>query len=123
MGIVKIEKAQMLNGEEMSKVDKYLCTQGKENTSFRDLPDGTILCPVGYVIFTDTRDDKTSDVLAVLCDDGAIFTTISATFMRSFESIVELMEDEPFHIKKLSGTTKNNREYVDCSLVVDRTAK
>ena len=120
MGNVSIIKAVMLNGEEMNKVDKYLCTQGKENISLRDVDDGTVLTPVGYVYFTDTRNEEVSEVLAILCDDGGIYTTVSATFRRSFDSIVEIMGEDKFSIKKLSGTTKNNREYIDCGLVVER---
>lgn len=47
------------------------------------------------------------------------FGTISATFIKSFMEIVELMEDEAFAIIITGGQSKNGRTYVNCELDCD----
>ena len=47
------------------------------------------------------------------------FGTISATFIRSFMEIVEIMEDDPFAIIITGGQSRNGRNYVNCELDCD----
>ena len=57
-------------------------------------------------------------VLAIVSGDMKI-STISATFIRSFEECVDLMEGEPFSIIITGGTSKGGRKFVDCELDCD----
>lgn len=47
------------------------------------------------------------------------FGTISATFIRSFMEIVELMDGDKFAIIISGGQSKNGRQYVNCELDCD----
>lgn len=104
---------------EFSKVEVYKMTQDKGAVSVKDVPDGTNL-PVSGYLFYEAVDHKgeNHELLSVLGEDGAVWTCQSATFKRSFTQIADLFEDEPFSIKKMSGVTKANKDYVDCCLVM-----
>lgn len=61
---------------------------------------------------------KTERVLSIISGDMKL-ATVSATFIKSFVDIVELMDGEPFAIIITGGTSKGGREYVDCELDCD----
>ena len=110
--------AVSLKGEPLTKKEIYYATQGKENVQINSLPDGHIITPVGYVEFVDTNNNgDEKEVFSIVDKDGTVYSTISNTFKDSFITIKELMDPDPFQIKKLSGTSKNGRPYVDCELV------
>lgn len=44
------------------------------------------------------------------------YGTISATFIKSFMEVVEIMEDDPFAIIITGGTSKGGRQFVNCEL-------
>ena len=50
---------------------------------------------------------------------GVKFGTISATFIKSFIEIVDLMDGESFAIIITGGTSKGGRQYVNCELDCD----
>ena len=47
------------------------------------------------------------------------FGTISATFIKSFCEIVDIMQDDAFAIIIIGGETKSGRHYVNCELDCD----
>lgn len=47
------------------------------------------------------------------------FGTISATFIRSFMEIVEIMGEDPFAIIITGGQSRNGRNFVNCELDCD----
>lgn len=47
------------------------------------------------------------------------FGTISATFIRSFMEIVEIMDGDPFAIIITGGQSKSGRAFVNCELDCD----
>lgn len=112
MGIKITEKSR-----EFTKKELYLMTHGAEITTVKDVPDGTLIEISGYLYFEDEKDGDTAYLLSILDNDGNVFTTQSLTFKTSFENILEIMEDEPFTIKKVSGESKAGRKFVDCTLV------
>lgn len=119
MGKIQINNEVAIKGEELTKIQKYFMTQGKETISIKDMNDGEIIDPVGYVEFLDIKDDGAeSEVFAIIDENNAVYATVSKTFANSFKSIADLMGSDPFVVKKISGTTKSGREYVDCELVV-----
>lgn len=74
---------------------------------------------LAYLLYSDTDSKgKEREVLTIQTDKG-MFTTISATFKESFFKIVNLMEDEPFEIRMLTGQSKSGKRYVDCRMVCD----
>lgn len=107
--------------KQFDKVDKYLMTAGKGAISMKDVADGTSIPVAGYLEFVDEKDDGTeSEILAIITESrGQVYSTQSKTFKRSLLEILEVMGEEPFTIKKISGITKAGRPYVDCELDTD----
>ena len=66
----------------------------------------------------DDEKDKTVSLLTILDENNNVYCTQSATFRRSFADMVVLFDGEPFTIKKVSGTTKAGRDFVDCVLSI-----
>lgn len=62
------------------------------------------------------KDDKEVNILSIR-DGETIYSTNSDTFARSFFTINDLMDGDPFTIKVVSGKSKAGREYFDCILV------
>lgn len=106
---------------DFDKVDKYLMTAGKGAVSMKDVDDGTSIPVEGYLEFVDEKDDGTeSEILAIITESrGQVYSTQSKTFKRSLMEIIDVMGEEPFSIKKISGITKAGRPYVDCELDTD----
>lgn len=104
---------------EFNKVEVYRMTQDQGAVSVKDVPDGTTLQVCGYLLYEDVdHKGENHELLSVLGEDGTVWTCQSATFKRSFTQMAELFEDEPFSIKKRSGVTKANKDYVDCCLAI-----
>lgn len=104
---------------EFNKVEVYKMTQDQGAVSVKDVPDGTVLPVSGYLFYEDIDyKGENHELLSVLGEDGAVWTCQSATFKRSFTQMADLFEDEPFSIKKMSGVTKANKDYVDCCLAM-----
>lgn len=106
---------------EFDKVDKYLLTAGKGAISMKDVEDGTSIPIGGYLEFVDEKDDGTeSEILAIITESrGQVYSTQSKTFKRSLMEIFDVMGEESFAVKKISGITKAGRPYVDCELDTD----
>ena len=70
-----------------------------------------------YAIYTDVN-NATGEVVqlaTVMDNNGALFTTNSATFIDDFAAIVEAFPDvERIRIERM--TSKKNREFLTCSL-------
>lgn len=104
---------------DFNKVELYKMTQDQGAASVKDVPDGTILPVSGYLLYEDVNHKgETHELLSVLGEDGTVWTCQSATFKRSLTQMADLFEEEPFSIKKMSGVTKTNKDYVDCCLAM-----
>lgn len=105
--------------KDFTEVEKYLMTLDKSITSLKNVEDKTIIPVAGYLTFTDEKDNGDDvDILSIITPDKEVFTCQSATFKRSFYDIANILDDKPFSIIKLSGTTKAGRPYIDCALDV-----
>lgn len=89
--------------------------KSQEVTLIKDLEDGTEITPAYYANYNDS--DKDVEVLSIVDGDGIVYSTVSETFKRNFWDIVDIFGDEDFTIKKISGTTKSGRQFVNCDLV------
>lgn len=72
-----------------------------------------------YVLYdTPDSDGRTVEVLAILTDEGDVYSTISETFKRNFFKILDYMQDsdEEYDIKIITGTSRNGRRYVSCTI-------
>lgn len=114
----------MINIKSTSKkfdsIDNYLMTISPAITSLKDVPDGTRIHVVGYMIFDDVKENtgETVEVLSIITDEQEVYSCQSATFKRSFLDIAQLMGNSEFQIEKVSGVTKAGRPYINCILDV-----
>lgn len=108
---------------ELTKVERYKMTLGREINIIKDLPDNTMITVDAFCEYQDVKETgEIVDLLSILDKDGSVYSCQSATFRRSFADIAEIFEDEDtgyseFSIKKISGVTKAGRPYIDCALV------
>lgn len=100
--------------QEFDKVDLYQMTRGVTN-SIKDCV-GKIFQPTAWLIYR-PEDDEPMEILSIRDQDGEFYTTNSDTFKAEFQYIVQLMAGDPFKIQVISGTSKNGRTYVSCTLV------
>ena len=107
---------------EFTKVEEYLMTIAPSIVSMKDVPDDTIIAVNGVLIFEDTKDDdpeNTSEILSIITPERVVYSCQSSTFKRSFNDIQTMMEGAKFSIVKISGKTKNGRDYINCILDVN----
>lgn len=103
---------------EFDKKEVYKLTIAPDLMSVKDIADNETLDIAGYLEFTDTKDNgESTEILSLLLTDGSAVSTQSATFKRSIKDIETVMESDEFTIKKISGTTKAGRPFVNCVLV------
>lgn len=102
----------------LDKKTIYQLTRGADTQPMKSAA-GVTMSVEAFAIYEDDRADGkgTTTVTAIKAADGSIYATNSETFRREFDYITELMEDEEISIKVVCGTTKNDREYVTCTLV------
>lgn len=106
---------------ELTKIERYRLTLSPEIKTVQDLPDNTIIKVTAFAEFDDINEDsgEVAHLLGILDDEGNSYVTQSVTFKRSFKDISDIFADDgetEFSIRKISGTTKANRPYVNCVL-------
>lgn len=100
--------------KEFTAVDKYLMTISPEIETIKNLPDGTVLNVDGYILFDDIKDTGESlEIMSLITTDKKVFSTQSVTFKRAIKDIFSVMGEYPFPVKKISGTTKAGRPFVN----------
>lgn len=107
---------------DFTKVEEYLLTIAPSIISMKDVSDDTVIAVDGSLMFTDTKDDdpeNTSEILSIITPDKTVYSCQSSTFKRSFNDIMTMMEGAKFSIVKISGKTKNGRDYINCILDVN----
>lgn len=106
---------------EFTNVEEYLMTIAPSIKSMKDVEDNTVIAVDGLLTFTDVKEDtgEEVEVLSIITPDKEVFSCQSKTFKRSLEDINNLMKGESFKIIKISGKTKNGRDYINCILDVN----
>lgn len=116
--------ATNINPEDKKEV--YRMTKG-DSLKVQDMDRGTSFPVEKYALYEDTKTRKKNDgsleeytekVLTIVSGNAKL-GTISATFIKSFMEIVEIMGADPFAIIITGGKSKNGREYVNCELDCD----
>lgn len=98
--------------KEMTKKEVYAVTHSKSNVQVKDLEDGKVINPVNYILYDDeNKKGECNRVLAIIDEDGTIYTSISETLREDFLEIVENFGMD-FECKKYSGMTNAGREFV-----------
>ena len=105
------------------KKDVYRMTKS-ESLKIQDIEKGTSFPIDKYAVYEEEKTRKKNDgttenyteTVLTFVSGNMKLGTISATFIRSFMEIIEIMEDEPFAIVITGGKSNNGREYVNCEL-------
>lgn len=107
-----------ISSRELSKVEAYMMTASNQGTSMKDVPDNAEI-PVKIWALVERTNEGTGETLELLSifDGQTVYVAQSKTFLRSFEDIASVMADDDYKIRKISGTTRSGREYIDCQLV------
>ena len=109
-----------ISSRELSKVEAYMMTASNQGTSMKDVPDNAeILVKIWALV--ERRNEDTGETLELLSifDGKAVYVAQSKTFMKSFEEIANIMGEDNYKIRKISGTTRSGRGYIDCQLVYE----
>lgn len=105
---------------ELTEVEKYLMTASPEIEVIKDIDDNEIIPVDAYCIFKDEKENgETVELLSILTPDKKAYSCQSATFKRSFNDVANIMNGKPFSIKKISGTTKSGRPFINCVLDIN----
>lgn len=101
---------------ELSKVELYRATKGR-TTSVRELVGAEIHVDFA-VLYTDVNaKGEAVEVLVFADENGNCYSTISDTFKRTFNDILDIFAIEempPLKIEK--GLSKSGREYMYCDI-------
>lgn len=105
---------------ELTEVEEYLMTASPAIEVIKDLDDNEVITVDAYCIFEDAKDNgDTVELLSILTPEKKAYSCQSATFKRSFKDVAKIMKGKPFAIKKISGTTKAGRPFINCILDLD----
>ena len=113
-----------INTEDKKQV--YRMIKG-DSQKIEGLEKGLSLPIDNYALYTEMKDRKKQDGTTEQYEQTVLtftsgphkFGTISATFIKSFLEIVEIMDGDPFAIIITGGESKNGRNYVNCELDCD----
>ena len=111
------------SSEELNMLDAYKLTKSPEIMTVKQLADNEVITVSRWAFYTDKNSKgEPVDLLALETDAGEVYAAQSPTFIRSFEDILDIAADMnqpqvPVTIKKISGTAKSGREYINCVLV------
>lgn len=103
---------------EVTKKEQYLLTLAPDMISIKNIDDDDTIDVDCWATFIDVGEDgKEVELLSFMDKDGNVYATNSATFMDSFMGIMEIYgDDDEKLIKKISGTTKAGRPFVNCTM-------
>ena len=90
----------------------------------QNAPEGLSIPVKAWALYNDLKEGregqgKENKVLSFLDTAGVKYSTVSATFIREFFDIVDLMAGEEFSIILIHGTTKSGKPFVTCELDCD----
>ena len=116
------------NIDETNKKQVYRMTRG-DSSKIEGIEKGVSLPVELYALYDELKTRKKQDGteeeykqrVLTFTSGGHKFGTISATFIKSFLEIVEIMDGEPFAIIITGGESKQGRKYVNCELDCDFT--
>lgn len=113
-----------INTEDKKQV--YRMTKG-DSQKIEGLEKGLSLPIDNFALYTEAKDRKKQDGTTEQYEQTVLtftsgphkFGTISATFIKSFLEIVDIMGEDKFAIIITGGTSKGGRQFVNCELDCD----
>lgn len=113
-----------INTEDKKQV--YRMTKG-DSQKIEGLERGLSIPVDHFALYIEEKDRKKQDGTTEQYEQTVLtftsgphkFGTISATFIKSFLEIVEIMDGDPFAIVITGGESKSGRKFVNCELDCD----
>lgn len=109
---------------ESNPMTLYAMTKSPEIISVSKLADGDVLEVHRWMFYEDLNSkEEIVSLLSFQDENGSVYATQSDTFKGSFEEMLDIIQDSGgsdktiFTIKKISGTAKSGRDYINCVLV------
>lgn len=114
------------NIDTSNKKEVYRMTKG-DSCKVQDLPKGESFPIDKFAVYDEVKTRNKQDgsteeynqTVLTFVSGNMKCGTISATFIKSFLEIVDIMDGEKFGIIISGGKSKNGREYVNCELDCD----
>lgn len=104
------------SSEGLSKKGIYDLTRSPKIKKLSDAV-GSVLPVSAYAIYLDEKNDGDAvQILSIQTDDGSVYATNSATANTEFETILDIMGQDPFSVEIIRGTSKAGREYITLAL-------
>lgn len=102
--------------KELTKQEIYFLTKAQDVMKMKDAVDSVVELSA-WVIYTDLNaDGEEVELFSMRTVDGETYATNSATFIRAFRDILDVFSpEEVTKLKIMSGTSKNNRQFVTCA--------
>ena len=102
--------------KELTKQEIYFLTKAQDVMKMKDAVDSVVELSA-WVIYTDVNaDGEEVELFSMRTVDGETYATNSATFIRAFRDILDIFApEEVTKLKIMSGTSKNNRQFVTCA--------
>ena len=112
---MKIIENKKNNNEVYAGKEIYKMTKSNSIKKMSEI-DGVFGC-LGFIYYEDEKTDgSTVPILTIEADTGEVFATNSATFIRSFLDIYEMMQELPIDIVVGHATSKKGRAFIFCDL-------
>lgn len=112
---INIKAASRKTADDFSKIELYKLIEG-ESTSIQDAQ-GMVLNITAWIKYETTNGQgREVEVLALMDDQGKVYSTISDTFKERFGRIWEIFGEELPPILVTGGTSKAGRNYTSCTL-------
>lgn len=100
--------------------DLYNLTKAPNRAKMVDLKGQTVDLKSWVIYEEPNSKGEMVKILSIMTKDDAGYATNSATFIRDFESAVDMFKEfgDEFHqIQVVPGTSKNGREYISCLVI------
>lgn len=107
--------------ENLSMKQAYNLTRNPDSRPMKTL-EGATFNIEAYALYEDENaKGETQEVLAVLTSEGDTFSTISSTFKRDFEAIIDVASQygadlATVDVEVIGGESKQGRHYIGCKM-------
>lgn len=107
--------------ENLTMKQAYNLTRNPDSRSMKTL-EGATFNIEAYALYEDENaKGETQEVLAVLTSEGDTFSTISGTFKRDFDAIVDVVNQygadlASVDLEVIGGESKQGRRYIGCKM-------
>lgn len=107
--------------ENLTMKQAYSLTSNPDSRPMKTLEGATFNIDA-YALYEDINSKgETQEVLAVLTSEGDTFSTISSTYKRDFEAIVDVVNQygadlATVEVEVIGGESKQGRHYIGCKM-------